>query len=277
VRAQAGEAAKREELMRQLFDSITDVSLWLASQGFFPALAISLIPFALIAFPIQYGIRKLLKKHEFENNDFAYPMVAGILNGMTGLTIAFVVVTLWNHHREQDAILHKEAQVIENLHTDMKHDPKMMREAERALVLYVQMVATMEFNEATRQQGSEAAVKYLDEIYNIAQQIKDPLTRAHAINELGNLSNLRHQRLAGTFHSPIHPALWLTVVLLTFLTLINLIMFNSKKSGYVSVSIASLAYALILTLANQLEYPYLGPLSVSIDPLFLLLQKYENP
>ena len=263
--------------MRQLFDSITDVSLWLASQGFFPALAISLIPFALIAFPIQYGIRKLLRKYEFENNDFAYPMVAGILNGMTGLTIAFVVVTLWNHHREQDAILHKEAQVIENLHTDLKHDPKMMREAERALVLYVQMVATMEFNEDTRQQGSEAAVKYLDEIYNIAQQIKDPLTRAHAINELGNLSSLRHQRLAGTFRSPIHPALWLTVVLLTILTLINLVMFNSKKSGYVSVSIASLAYALILTLANQLEYPYLGPLSVSIDPLFLLLQKYDNP
>jgi hypothetical protein len=41
--------------------------------------------------------------------------------------------------------------------------------------------------------------------------------------------------------------------------------------------VASVAYALILTLANQLEYPYLGPLSVSIDPLFLLLQKYENP
>ena len=54
-------------------------------------------------------------------------------------------------------------------------------------------------------------------------------------------------------------------------------MFNSKKSGYISASIGSLAYALILTLANQLEYPYLGPLSVSIDPLYLLLQKYENP
>lgn len=263
--------------MRHLFDSITDVSLWLATQGFFPALAISLIPYLLIAFPIQYGIRKLLKKYEFESNDFAYPMVAGILNGVTGLTIAFVVVTLWNHHREQDAILKKEAQVIENLHMDLKHDPKMMQEAERTLVLYVQTVATMEFNEDTRQQGSEDAVKYLDEIYKITQQVKDPLTRAHAINELGNLSSLRHQRLSGTFYSPIHPALWLTVVLLTFLTLINLIMFNSKKSGYVSVSIASLAYALILTLANQLEYPYLGPLSVSIDPLFLLLQKYENP
>ena len=141
----------------------------------------------------------------------------------------------------------------------------------------MQTVATKEFDEATRQQNSEDAVKYLDELYNISQQIKEPMTRAHAINELGNLSSLRHQRLSGTFYSPIHPALWLTVVLLTFLTLINLIMFNPKKSGYVSVSIASLAYALILTLANQLEYTYLGPLSVSIDPLFLLLQKYDNP
>ncbi len=263
--------------MRQLFESITDVSLWLATQGFFPALAIALIPYLVIAFPVQYGIRKLLKKYEFENSDFAFPMVAGIVNGVTGLTIAFAVVTLWNHHREQDTILKKEAQAIETLHMDLRHDPKMMREAERMLVLYVQTVATKEFNEATRQQGSEDAVKYLDEIYKISQQIKEPLTRAHAINELGNLSGLRHQRLSGTFYSPIHPALWLTVVLLTFLTLINLIMFNPKKSGYVSVSIASLAYALILTLANQLEYPYLGPLSVSIDPLYLLLQKYDNP
>jgi len=263
--------------MRQLFESITDVSLWLATQGFFPALAVILIPDLVVAFPAQSGIRKLLRKYEFEHSDFAFPMVAGIVNGVTGLTIAFVVVTLWNHHREQDAILKKEAQVIEILHLDLRHDPKMMREAERTLVLYVQTVATKEFDEATRQQGSEDAVKYLDQLYRICQQIKEPLTRAHAINELGNLSSLRHQRLSGTFYSPIHPALWLTVVPLTFLTLLNLIMFYPKKSGYISVSIASLAYALILTLANQLEYPYLGPLSISIDPLYLLLQKYENP
>ncbi len=263
--------------MRQVFESVTDVSLWLASQGFMVALLVSLIPYALITFPVQYWIRRLLAKHEFESNDFAYPMVAGILNGVTGLTIAFAVVTLWNHHREQDAILKKEAQSIENIHMDLRHDTGMMREAERALVLYVQTVATMEFNQDTRQQGSEDAVIHLDSIYKIVQKIKDPLVRSHAMSELATLSSFRHQRLSGTFHSPIHPALWLTVVLLTFLTLINLVLFNSKKSGYIAVSIASLAYALILTLANQLEYPYLGPLSVSIDPLYLLLQKYENP
>jgi len=263
--------------MRQIFNSVSDLSLWLAAQDFFVVLAIALIPYVLITFPIQYWIRKLLRKHEFEYNDFAFPMVAGVLNGVTGLTIAFVVVTLWNHHREQDAILKQEAQVIENLHMDLRHDTGMMRSAERALVLYVQTVATTEFNEETRQQGSEDAVRHLDEIYKICQSIKDPLTRAHAMNELEKLSSLRHQRLSGTFQSPIHPALWLTVVLLTFLSLINLILFNPKKSGYLAVSVASLAYALILTLANQLEYPYLGPLSVSMDPLYLLLQKYENP
>jgi hypothetical protein len=263
--------------MRHLFGWITDISLWLASQNFFATLLFVLIPYAIITFPVQYWIRKVLKKREFENNDFAYPMVAGILNGVTGLTIAFVVVTLWNHHREQDAILKKEAQSIENIHMDLRHDTKMMHEAERALVLYVQTVATMEFNEQTRQAGSEDAVKFLDEIYKICQSVKDPLVRAHAMSELANLSSYRHQRLAGTFSSPIHPALWLTVVLLTMLTVINVIMFNSKKSGYISASIGSLAYALILTLANQLEYPYLGPLSISIDPMYLLLQKYENP
>jgi uncharacterized membrane protein len=263
--------------MRHVFDTVVEISLWLASQNFFAALLLILIPYVFISFPVQYGIRRLLKKHEFENNDFAYPMVAGILNGVTGLTIAFVVVTLWNHHREQDGILKKEAQAIENLHMDLRYNTQMMRDAERALVLYVQTVATMEFNEATRQAGSEDAVKYLDEIYQICQAIKDPLVRSHAMSELANLSTFRHQRLAGTFNSPIHPALWLTVVMLTMLTIINVIMFNSKKSGYISASIGSLAYALILTLANQLEYPYLGPLSVSIDPLYLLLQKYENP
>ncbi|MEO7725623.1 MAG: hypothetical protein ABIS45_00025, partial [Burkholderiales bacterium] len=89
--------------MRQVFDSITEMTLWLASQGFFVTLLFVLIPYVILAFPIQYWIRKILKKYEFENNDFAYPMVSGILNGVTGLTIAFVVVTLWNHHREQDA------------------------------------------------------------------------------------------------------------------------------------------------------------------------------
>ena len=263
--------------MREVFETVTDVSLWLASQGFIVALAIILIPYLLISFPLQYWIRKLLRKHEFENNDFAYPMVSGILNGVTGLTIAFVVVTLWNNHREQDGILKKEAQAIENIHMDLRADTGKMRDAERALVLYVQTVATTEFNEATRQQGSEDAVKYLDQIYKICQGIKDPLVRSHAMSELANLSTYRHQRLSGTFNSPIHPALWLTVVLLTMLTVINVIMFNSKKSGYIAASIGSLAYALILTLANQLEYPYVGPLSVSIDPLYLLLQKYENP
>jgi hypothetical protein len=263
--------------MRQIFDWVVEISLWLASQGFFVALLIILIPYALISFPVQYWIRKALARNQMENNDFAYPMVAGILNGVTGLTIAFVVVTLWNHHREQDAILKKEAQAIENIHMDLRYDTAMMREAERALVLYVQTVATMEFNEETRQAGSDDAVKHLDAIYKICQGVKDPLVRSHAMSELANLSTFRHQRLAGTFHSPIHPALWMTVVMLTMLSIVNVIMFNSKRSGYISASIGSLAYALILTLANQLEYPYLGPLSVSIDPLYLLLQKYENP
>src|SRR5471030_386888 len=168
--------------MRQIFDSVTDISLWLASQGFFVTLLIVLIPYVVISFPVQYWIRKLLKKHEFENNDFAYPMVSGILNGVTGLTIAFVVVTLWNHHREQDAILKKEAQAIENIHMDLRHDTGKMREAERALVLYVQTVATMEFNQETRQQGTEDAVKYLDEIYKICMDVKDPLVRSHAMS-----------------------------------------------------------------------------------------------
>ena len=135
----------------------------------------------------------------------------------------------------------------------------------------------MEFNQESRQQGSEDAVKHIDEIYKICMGIKDPLVRSHAMGELANLSAFRHQRLSGTFKSSIHPGLWVTVYLLTILTLINLIMFNSKRSGYISVSLASVAYALIMTLANQLEYPYVGPLSVSIDPLYLLLQKYENP
>ena len=60
--------------MRQIFESVTDVSLWLASQGFFVALVIGLIPYLLISFPVQYWIRRLLRKHEFENNDFAFPM-----------------------------------------------------------------------------------------------------------------------------------------------------------------------------------------------------------
>src|SRR4051812_22334370 len=71
--------------MRNLFDSITGISLWLASQNFFVCLLFILVPYAVITFPVQYWIRRLLKKHEFENNDFAYPMVAGILNGVTGL------------------------------------------------------------------------------------------------------------------------------------------------------------------------------------------------
>ncbi len=40
--------------MRQVFDSVTDVSLWLASQGFFVTLLLVLIPYAIISFPVQY-------------------------------------------------------------------------------------------------------------------------------------------------------------------------------------------------------------------------------
>ena len=201
------------------------------------AFVIALIPYALIPFPVQYAICKLLVKFEFENNDFAYPMVAGILNGVTGLTIAFGAVTLWHHHREQDAILKKEVQAIENIHMDLRHDTGKMRGAERALVLYVQTVATMEFNEATRQQGSEDAVRFLDEIYKICMGVKDPLIRSHAMSELANRSSFRRQRLPGIFHSPIHPALWGAVVLLTLLTILNLIMFNCARAHPRSITI----------------------------------------
>ena len=65
------------------------------------------------------------------------------------------------------------------------------------------------------------------------------------------------------------------MVLLTFVTLVNV--FNPEQSGCRAVSAAPFAYALSLTLANQLEYPYPGPLSVSMDPLLMLMEKYEGP
>ena len=56
-----------------------------------------------------------------------------------------------------------ETQVIENLHMDLRHDSSMMREAERALVLYVQTVATMEFNEQSRQPAENPIERVLRE------------------------------------------------------------------------------------------------------------------
>ena len=53
--------------MRQLFDTVTEISLWLASQNFFVCLLAILVPYAIIVFPVQYCIRKLLAKRSEEH------------------------------------------------------------------------------------------------------------------------------------------------------------------------------------------------------------------
>jgi hypothetical protein len=194
----------------------------------------------------------------------------GVLTGMFGLMLAFVVVSQYQDLKEAEFNVRSEANHLEQLHIDAKtFDPEVKEEVELLIGRYLHILVEVEWDLMRDGRGTEQASLVLSEIDDVIQAF-EPETNAqnafytNAVAELDEIRELRRHRLEEAAEE-LPAELFLVIVFGAMLLIFFLGCFGAAGSWAHTVMVMAVA-ALVgfnLLLLITLDHPFSGEISVS--------------
>ena len=207
-----------------------------------------------------------------ENNDVAGVML-GILVGVYGIVLAFVIVALYEGVQAAEGTVHAEATQLAQLSRDVRAFESPAREAVLASIgRYAHAVVEDEWPLMKKGEESPAAWREIDELYRLFQSYSpksDPAVvfYGEAVGKLNELVGARRDRLNASQDEL--PAEFLILIvggaLMLIFFLYILSMPNERAHLFMVLAVAALL-GFNLLLAVVLDHPFSGDITVSFGP-----------
>ncbi len=217
---------------------------------------------------ILYIIRRIAHyKIRQSHND----VIASIFNKagtVFGIMLAFVVVILWqDYHRAMDSALKEGTEALE-LYRDLSLYPnqKQADSAIKSLVHFSKLVIEDEYpamaNMGMSQTTEHAMNNLRNDIHNInPQKRQEQILYAKILNDLENLSKLRHERLS-EMESSLPDIVWAALIVGAFVAILFSTLLGAERFWLHALLISMLAIILATAfyLIIELDYPFMGEL-----------------
>lgn len=207
-----------------------------------------------------------------ENNDVAGVML-GILVGVYGIVLAFVIVALYEGFQAAEVTVQGEATELAQLTRDVRAFDSPVREAVLASIgRYAHAVVEDEWPRMADGEESAAAGREVDELYRLFQSYVpkgDPAATFYgeALGKLNELVGARRARLNASQDELPSEFLILIVggalMLIFFLYILS--MPNERAHLFMVLAVAGLL-GFNLLLAVVLDHPFSGDITVSFEP-----------
>ncbi len=232
---------------------------------------------------ILYIIRRIAHyKIRQSHND----VIASIFNKagtVFGIMIAFVVVILWqDYHKAMDSALKEGTEALE-LYRDLSlyPNPKQADSALKSLVNFAKLVIEDEYpamaNMRMSQTTEHAMNNLRNDIHNInPQKRQEQILYAKILNDLENLSNLRHERLS-EMESSLPGIVWAALIVGAFVAIMFSTLLGAERFWLHALLISMLAIILATAfyLIIELDYPFIGELCAKPTSYIKMLQTIE--
>ncbi len=232
---------------------------------------------------ILYIIRRIAHyKIRQSHND----VIASIFNKagtVFGIMIAFVVVILWqDYHKAMDSALKEGTEALE-LYRDLRlyPNPKQADSALKSLVNFAKLVIEDEYpamaNMRTSPTTAHAMNNLRNDIHNInPQKRQEQILYAKILNDLENLSNLRHERLS-EMESSLPGIVWAALIVGAFVAIMFSTLLGAERFWLHALLISMLAIILATAfyLIIELDYPFIGELCAKPTSYIKMLQTIE--
>ena len=232
---------------------------------------------------ILYIIRRIAHyKIRQSHND----VIASIFNKagtVFGIMIAFVVVILWqDYHKAMDSALKEGTEALE-LYRDLSLYPnqKQADSALKSLVHFAKLVIEDEYpamaNMRMSQTTEHAMNNLRNDIHNInPQKRQEQILYAKILNDLENLSNLRHERLS-EMESSLPGIVWAALIVGAFVAILFSTLLGAERFWLHALLISMLAIILATAfyLIIELDYPFIGELCAKPTSYIKMLQTIE--
>jgi hypothetical protein len=189
---------------------------------------------------------------------------------MFGILLAFIVIILWQKYQSAELNAINEANAALDVYRDLLHYPNRSQvvAVNASYEKFIKSVVQDEYPQMMQMKKSKKTQKAKDVLWlNIMKiQAKTQQEQAFHKNMLRNLellTNFRQTRLK-EMHSSMPEVLWVVIFIGAIVTILLAALLHAEKFWMHALSISMLAIVIATTifLAIQLDYPFLGELSV---------------
>lgn len=213
-------------------------------------------------------------------------VIASIFNKagtVFGIMLAFVVVILWqDYQRATDSALKEGTEALE-LYRDLSLYPNQTQadSAIKSLVHFAKLVIEDEYpamaNMRMSQTTEQAMNNLRNDIYNInPQKRQEQIIYDKILNDLKNLSKLRHERLL-EIESSLPDIVWAALIVGAFVAILFSTLLGSERFWLHALLTSMLAIILATAfyLIIELDYPFMGELCAKPTSYIKMLKTIE--
>lgn len=207
-----------------------------------------------------------------ENNDVAGVML-GILVGVYGIVLAFVIVALYEGFQAAEQTVHAEATELAQLTRDVRAFESPAREAVLTSIgRYAHAVVEDEWTQMEAGRESRAAWHEIDELYRIFQSYapkREPAITFYgeAVGKLNELVGARRDRLnASQDELPAEFQILIVGGALMLIFFLYVLSMPNERAHLFMVLAVSALLGFNLLLAVVLDHPFSGDITVSFGP-----------
>ena len=232
-------------------------------------LGLAIVVAAGIACGGQLVVRRMLPGADFRAHNEVAGIVLGIIGGLFGVTLAFIIAIVW---QEFDAS-HQRVAVESSAAADLYHTASGLPaplgpHVRRNLVAYAKLLVDDEWPAMRRGGSSARAEQLLTRTYrDIAtfhpRDMGASNAQTAALTYVGVLHDARHHRLDDN-DSGVSPFEWsiLGISALIIVGLCYLVGFPDVRTQLVMTGALAATIAVMFTLIFELDYPFRGDLAI---------------
>ena len=224
---------------------------------------VTLIVMLLVSNGIAFAILTLSRRFGRKYHIVGVPAVgafATACGALCSLLFSFTIVTLWNADTRAESNVDAEAQAIQSIARDMRHDqlPLVHAYLAASIAEWPSLCGGGDFSRS-------------DDALDTLQNQAAPRDAAHdddLFRQFTALDNLRGQRLRAS-ESGAPPELWTALVVLPlalFVVLAFTFLENTTYQAALMITFAA-AIGVVFWVATLLDFPFCGGTSVSPQPL----------
>ena len=217
-----------------------------------------------------------------ETLDFHHYMTSAqfqVMGTIYAVLLAFVIITVWQHHSAITTILEEEAANLLELRRDAGQYPESIgKPLVDALRAYATSVVDDEW-EAMRHGGeSDRAEEAYENVWRLyrtlpVSDLRELAAQTEILRQMNELAENRHLRLLRA-RSTIDPILWIALLAGAALTIGFSYLFGARDLGYQILTTATFAgtIALFICVIMVLDAPFTRAGSVSREPFLRALR-----
>jgi hypothetical protein len=225
-------------------------------------------------------IRRSISLSTLENHNDVAGFIYAVIGVIYAVLLAFVVDTVWDMHRDGEALVENEAKTIMDIYLDASALSGDLQQSVRTEIInYVKIVIEKEWDMMSEKKFSAEANHsffHLNKLFRNYQPKNqhEYIWYEKALENLIKFGDYRNLRLlAGSLG--VAPFMWVVLIFGGILTIGFSFMFGTKNlwAQIVMVSVLTSVIALTLTLIWAFELPFSGPIRVEPDAFKLLLEE----